>query len=446
MGTEDELLIALDEGRNLLDEDTVPNQNQSLHCFACDEPMVGLYCHKCGNKNDNYRRSVWSLGVELFQNLTAFDGRMFRSLKSLILNPGRMSRDYSDGARAKWTSPIRFYIATSLLLFGYIAVSQTQILAIGAVEEATPFSMMKVSTGESTLSPRPLFFIRKDRIVQVQDQESIQRNADEFLSSFTDMSRGEETVDGLKAAIDELNENIEETTITLEQNMLIQTREVLQERLDKIEAGNAKPEGSENSPPETETESGSSLNFTGVNGEEITLDGAGIRELYRMVLQEPETINAQVNNDLKFAMFFMMPFAMLLGAFFIRGREKAMLYDHLVHAAYIHSFSFILLFVFILLHQYLALPALLPLYTLILLIYLPISAKRMFERGWFKSFLTAYGVGIVYTLIMLFVFMLVVLMEIQNLAVDLSEQQARFGNTTVNVNIPTDTPTTPDVP
>jgi len=51
-------------------------------------------------------------------------------------------------------------------------------------------------------------------------------------------------------------------------------------------------------------------------------------------------------------MFFMMPLSMLIGAIFIRGKERAMLYDHLVHAAYIHAFAFLLLLLFILLVQF----------------------------------------------------------------------------------------------
>ncbi|MFB9372853.1 DUF3667 domain-containing protein [Algimonas porphyrae] len=444
MGTEDEILLALDEGRGLLDQDDVPNQNQSLNCFACDAPMVGLYCHKCGNKNDNYRRSVWSLGIELFQNLTAFDGRMLRSLKSLILKPGQMSRDYSNGARQRWTSPIRFYIATSLLLFGYIAISQTQILAVGTIEEANPRSIVKVSTGADTLSPRLLFFVRKDRMIQLQDQDELDRNAENFLRGFRDATEDVDSTDGLAEAIAELDSQIEDSVIEAERRMLIQTRDSLQARLDRKEAEQAQDSspGSQNSNADAND---SQLSFTGINGQEISLNREGMNALYRMVLQHPETINTRVNNDLKLAMFFMMPFAMLMGAIFIRGRETAMLYDHLVHAAYIHSFSFILLFVFILLNQYTAAPALLLIYTIILLIYLPISAKRMFKRGWFKSFLTAYGVGAVYTLVMLLVFFLIVVLALQELAFDLSEQQARFGNSSTPTSVPFETPATPDV-
>jgi hypothetical protein len=77
MGTEEESLfheMGVRDQSGLLDADSIPNANQSLTCFSCDEPMTGLFCYACGNKNDNYRRSVWSLGVELFQSLTAFVG------------------------------------------------------------------------------------------------------------------------------------------------------------------------------------------------------------------------------------------------------------------------------------------------------------------------------------------------------------------------------------
>ena len=40
-------------------------------------------------------------------------------------------------ARQKWTSPMRLFLATSLLLFSYIALSDTQIVALGALEKKT---------------------------------------------------------------------------------------------------------------------------------------------------------------------------------------------------------------------------------------------------------------------------------------------------------------------
>ena len=108
---------------------------------------------------------------------------------------------------------------------------------------------------------------------------------------------------------------------------------------------------------------------------------------------------------------------------FIRGRETAMFYDHLVHAAYVQYFSFLLLFVFILLGQFTSIPWLIFAYTLILLIYLPKSARCMSKRGRFKSILTAYGVGSIYTLIMFFIGVFIVLRALQGIAFEISEGQ-----------------------
>ena len=181
MGTEEESLFhemgARDQS-GLLDEDDVPNENQSLTCFSCEDSMSGLFCYACGNKNDNYRRSIWSLSVELFQSLTAFEGRIWCSLYSLILKPGQMSRAYADGARQKWTSPIRLFLATSLLLFGYIALSDTQIVALGALEKNSEDRSASVTFGnskEDRYDQRLLFFVSQSDLVRVPRQRLLDR-------------------------------------------------------------------------------------------------------------------------------------------------------------------------------------------------------------------------------------------------------------------------------
>ena len=136
-----------------LEADNVPDSNQSHYCFACEAPMTGLYCAACGNKNDDMRRSIWSLGGELFASLTAFEGRIWKSLRSLIFKPGQMAREFSDGARTKWTSPIRMYLAMSILLFGYVSISQTQLVAFGAQKNSSD----TVETSLAALTWSPLY-------------------------------------------------------------------------------------------------------------------------------------------------------------------------------------------------------------------------------------------------------------------------------------------------
>ncbi|MGB6228905.1 MAG: DUF3667 domain-containing protein [Litorimonas sp.] len=432
MGTEDEILLALDEGRGLLDRDDVPNENQSLTCFACDAQMLGLYCHSCGNKNDNYRRSVFSLVIEMIQNITAIDSRMWRSLKSLLLKPGTMSRSYADGARTKWTSPVRFFLATSLLLFGYIAMSGTQLVALGDIREGPSDGQAAIvmEDASETFNQRVLFFVRQSRLKPLPNGTE-----DIDASRFFMGDLGIDDPEQLEEAIDELSESIEDVDDAITRRALTDTRDALQDRLDAAETpetvlspdaqNESGQESTESDSDDEDVEDGSGyLDITGFDGQRIRLDQNGINQLYRRILQNPSIINDHLNDNLKWAMFGMMPFAMFMGALFIRGRHRAMLYDHLVHAAYIHAFSFLLLFVFILLGQYTALQGLLGIYVLILLIYLPISAKNMFGRGWFKSVLTAYGVGSVYTLIVFIIAIGILANALQGVALDISETQA----------------------
>jgi len=412
---------------SLLDADNVPNANQSLTCFSCDEPMTGLYCYACGNKNDNYRRSVWSLGAELFQSLTAFEGRIWRSLLTLILRPGRMARDFADGARQKWTSPIRMFLATSLLLFGYIALSGTQIIALGDIETGPDRSKvgLQYADGGVDYNQKLLFFVRKSKL-KSPPEDRIAAIRQGQVGNFGVAQTAESRQDD----IDAITKEIDAADAGIAKDALIAARAGLIADLEEIKANpnimenNATSAGEDSEIAEGDEEDSALpsdfLQLRGLNGETVTLNSEGMSELYARILQNPEIINDQLNTKLKWAMFAMMPFAMFMGAIFIRGRETAMLFDHLVHAAYVHSFSFLLLFVFILLAQYTAIPLLILWYTIILLIYLPISARRAFQRSRFKAVLTAYGVGAVYTLTMLIIAVFIVAAALQTVALDIS--------------------------
>ena len=64
------------------------------------------------------------------------------------------------------------------------------------------------------------------------------------------------------------------------------------------------------------------------------------KKLINVLFANPKQFNATFNTWLPRLMFFMVPFAMLLGWLFIRG-PNAMLIDHLIHAIYLQSTLFI---------------------------------------------------------------------------------------------------------
>ena len=58
------------------------------------------------------------------------DGKIFQSVKKLLLSPGFLTREHFEGRRARWVSPIRLYLLFSVLYF-----------AVGAISPSTPIDI-----------------------------------------------------------------------------------------------------------------------------------------------------------------------------------------------------------------------------------------------------------------------------------------------------------------
>ncbi|MBT8114499.1 MAG: DUF3667 domain-containing protein [Arenicella sp.] len=62
------------------------------------------------------------------------DGRMFLTLKTLLLKPGMLSLEYRNGRRAKYTPPFRMYLVISILFF--LLVSTLDFSGYGQVDDS----------------------------------------------------------------------------------------------------------------------------------------------------------------------------------------------------------------------------------------------------------------------------------------------------------------------
>ena len=87
-------------------------------CANCGEILAGAYCQACGQKriSDQDKRLGHLLG-QAFAVVTDLDGRFLRSLRALVFQPGRLSRDYLDGRRRQWMSPMALFLLANVLYF-----------------------------------------------------------------------------------------------------------------------------------------------------------------------------------------------------------------------------------------------------------------------------------------------------------------------------------------
>jgi len=87
-------------------------------CTNCGAPLDDAYCPVCGQKR--FVESDRRLGHLLHQfiaSATDLDGRVWRSIRALLFQPGRLSREYFIGRRARWISPISLFLAANVAYF-----------------------------------------------------------------------------------------------------------------------------------------------------------------------------------------------------------------------------------------------------------------------------------------------------------------------------------------
>jgi len=86
-------------------------------CRNCGVELAGEFCHGCGQSARSLRRPFWSILTDSVETLFLMDGRVAQTLPALMVYPGRISRDYLDGRRARFIPPFRLYVLASLVFF-----------------------------------------------------------------------------------------------------------------------------------------------------------------------------------------------------------------------------------------------------------------------------------------------------------------------------------------
>ena len=477
---------ALIAGEDLLSRDNIPDENQKTACFSCGGNMVGLFCHSCGQKNDNYRRSIWSLFTEAFASIFSLESRIWRTWLMLLVKPGHVSREFSDGKRTNWTSPVRVYLALSIILFGYMSLTETRIFSIrtdivakagfvGDIEELEDSSVRLVpdfgffrrqaeidrlnSGTDFNRVSRLMNGIPRQKLIFKDDLSSLGNlPSDDALKSIgywpASSENGEDfgtDTDARSIALDAYSDDVEDV-VERYNNILFSTRnpETIIDRiltaeegdqpLDIIaEAPSSATEDLKNEFRESLKELDRALENIGLERRDLhTLPietgtgftfniGAGtmngvqftqseMQEVAVQLLKNPALMNEGISRYLPRIMFLMMPFAALIGLVFIRGKKTALLYDHLVHATYIHAVTFAFLLSLILISQWTPITNIIQIFFVGVAIYLPLSAKRMFKRGWFKTFFASYSIAAFYGLTMFIVVTLLTAQSIVNAA------------------------------
>ena len=86
-------------------------------CRNCGTPLGGQYCASCGQRAQNRLISILELTRDAFGDMFELDSRLWRTLIPLLTRPGRLTKDYLEGRRARYMPPFRTYLVLSILFF-----------------------------------------------------------------------------------------------------------------------------------------------------------------------------------------------------------------------------------------------------------------------------------------------------------------------------------------
>lgn len=85
-------------------------------CSDCGAETSGNFCSNCGQPT-HVHRTLLHLGEEVLHGVMHFDARIWRTLPLLAINPGRLTREWVEGKRTRYVSPLAMFLFTLFVMF-----------------------------------------------------------------------------------------------------------------------------------------------------------------------------------------------------------------------------------------------------------------------------------------------------------------------------------------
>lgn len=89
--------------------------NQNV-CKNCDYPIHRMYCENCGQRTSIDKVTFKETFQDFVDMVFSVNAPLFLTLKMLVVNPGKLFREYLSGKRKKYYKPVAFLILSTIIL------------------------------------------------------------------------------------------------------------------------------------------------------------------------------------------------------------------------------------------------------------------------------------------------------------------------------------------
>jgi hypothetical protein len=113
-----------------------PLQVESWACPSCGASSTSPYCPACGERRrSEHDLTLRHLFEQLLESLIHFDGRLFRTTKVLVTQPGRLTTAYLAGSRRPYVSPFHIFLVANVVFFIVQVFSGLAVLTVPLATE-----------------------------------------------------------------------------------------------------------------------------------------------------------------------------------------------------------------------------------------------------------------------------------------------------------------------
>lgn len=106
------------------------------------------FCPNCGQENHDLKVPIGHLLFEVIEGFTHLDTKLFNTLRSIFLYPGKITKDFLEGRRGRYIPPIRLYFLASAVFFLFLGIMADEAIEQGQNGSLNGF-VDKVSTTKS---------------------------------------------------------------------------------------------------------------------------------------------------------------------------------------------------------------------------------------------------------------------------------------------------------
>jgi Protein of unknown function (DUF3667) len=87
------------------------------NCLNCGHTVEERFCPHCGQENTETKQPFHYLFTHFIEDFTHYDGQFWKTIRYLLFNPGRLTKEYLNGKRQTYVAPVKLYIFISFITF-----------------------------------------------------------------------------------------------------------------------------------------------------------------------------------------------------------------------------------------------------------------------------------------------------------------------------------------